>query len=173
MSDSPVEGGPVGGNLMPGETEAQLSTRQMVELLNEARVAMPGAQIIFAFMLTVPFASRFGQLDRADRLLYTFTLLSSALAVSFFIAAASVHRVLFRRGQREYVIRTGQRLVLIGLAFVAVTMASALGFVLSFVFGNGWGWVATGVSLALFVSMWFVMPLVRRIQARHGTLPRA
>jgi hypothetical protein len=171
MSDAPLEGGPVGGNLMPGETEAQVSTRQLIELLNEARVAMPGAQIIFAFLLTVPFAARFGQLDAADRLLYTFTLLSSALAVSFFIAAAAVHRVLFRRREREYVIRTGQRLVLTGLGFIAVTMSCALGFVLGFVFGNGWGYVATAVSFALFTGMWFVVPLAHRMSARDARPP--
>lgn len=173
MSDAPPEGGPVGGTPIPGESEAQISTRQLIELLNEARVAMPGAQIIFAFLLTVPFAARFGQLDRGDRLLYTFTLVASALAVSFFIAAAAVHRVLFRRRQREYIIRTGQRLVLAGLAFVALTMSSGLGFVLGFVYGNGWGLIAATVSFALFTGMWFVMPLVRRLQARHPPPPEA
>lgn len=168
MDEAPLEGGPVGGNRMTGETEAQISTRQLIELLNEMRVAMPGAQIIFAFLLTVPFASRFDQLDQADRLLYLFTLLASATAVAFFIAAAAVHRVLFRRRAREYIIRTGQRLMLAGLVFVAITMACGLGFVIGFVFGNGWGWIATFGSLGVFLSMWFAMPLIRRMQTPPG-----
>ena len=146
----------------PGENADDRTQRQLLELLNELRLAMPGVQVLFAFLLAVPFQSRFGQVTEAQKALYVVALLAAAGASACFIASTAAHRLLFHRHQREYVIRAGNRLLIAGLGSLVVAMSAAAGLVVGFVYSPAAGWVALAATAGLLSAMWFVVPLSRR-----------
>src|SRR6201990_420374 len=131
------------------ETEAQRLDRQLLELLNELRVALPGVQVLFAFLLAVPFQNRFGQASQFEKDLYLVTLMSSALATGFLIAPTAYHRLLFQRGDRPRVIRDGTRLLLMGLVSLAVATTGAVFLAAHFIFPSG---VAVAAAVATGVT---------------------
>ncbi len=147
------------------ETEGARTQRQLVELLNEVRVAMPGVQVLFAFLLALPFQSRFSEITGNERTMYYTALLSSALASAFFVASAAIHRVLFHLHQREYIIRTGNRLTLAGLLALAVAMTAAISLATEFIYNDTAAKIA-GLCTGLFLlGVWFVLPIERRLHA--------
>lgn len=156
---------PRAGNRLPGEHENERSERQMSELMTEVRIIMPGVQVLFAFLLTVPFQARFGTVTDTERALYLVTLLSAGLASACLIGSAAAHRVLFGHRQREYVIRAGNRLVLAGLIALAVSMSCAAALVVSFIWSGAAAWLTLFGAAALFGSLWFGVPLTRRARA--------
>jgi len=166
MSEPGSDLDPTGGNLLPGEDEKEHAARQLDELLTEVRVAMPGVQVLFAFLLAVPFQARFGEVTSTQKALYVVTLLVSGLASACFIAVASMHRVLFRQRQREFIVRNGNRLVLAGLVALAVAMSFAAAFTVSFLQSERAGWITLAGGLRLFFGLWFVVPLARLTRSR-------
>src|SRR5436305_15313863 len=116
------------------QAEQERLNRQLLELLNELRVALPGVQVLFAFLLAVPFQNRFGQASQFEKDLYLVTLLASALATGCLIAPTAYHRILFQRGDRPRVIREGARLLLAGLVALAVATIGAVFLAASFIF---------------------------------------
>jgi hypothetical protein len=140
--------------------------RQMIELLNELRVALPGVQILFAFLLTVPFAQGFSKVTEAQKDLYFATLLATAASTVCLIAPTATHRLLFHQRERAYIVESANRLLIAGLVFLAVAIVGAVALITDFLFGGGKTWLYTGaVGLALIV-MWFARPLARRLRAR-------
>ena len=158
MSDPPVPTPELRGSEDPGER----SQRQLIELLNELRVAMPGVQVLFAFLLAVPFQSRFATVTTTERALYVGALLGAAAASACFIASTAAHRLLLHRHQRAYVIAIGSRLLLAGLGALIVAMSCAAGLVISFVYTPAAGWAALAATAISLASMWFLVPLQRR-----------
>jgi VIT1/CCC1 family predicted Fe2+/Mn2+ transporter len=142
--------------------------RQLGELLQEVRVAMPGVQILFAFLLAVPFNQRFAQTTPFQRDVYLVTLLSSAIAAACFIAPTAYHRILFHHGDRPRIIRYGTRWVLAALAALAIAMSGAVLLVVDFLFSRTTAFVVTALVLALLAWMWFGLALTRR----HGLVGR-
>jgi Family of unknown function (DUF6328) len=146
------------------ESEKQRVDRELIELLNELRVALPGVQVLFAFMLVVPFNQRFVDLSTVERWVYYAALLSAALATVLLIAPSSYHRLRFRQGDKEQMLFTSNKLLVSGLVCVAISMVLAMGVISSFVFGT-WltlvGGIAIGAALAWF---WYGLPLSRRMQ---------
>lgn len=161
------------GRGLPGEREGERTQRQLIELLNEIRVAMPGVQVLFAFLLAVPFQARFGRADAIDRTLFAVSLVSAAIAVACFIASTAAHRVLFHHRQRDYIIRLGSRLLLAGLVGLALAMSFAVALVLGFIYGHRTGWLALALGIVLFGSMWFVAPAIRMRQTSGWEETRA
>src|SRR2546423_2537775 len=104
-----------GGESPRNEEQRQLEHRRLIELLNELRVALTGVQILFAFLLTVPFTQRFAQVTQFQRYVYFVTLLCAAIAVALFIAPTAQHRVLFRRHQKRALVLRGTTYMLLGL----------------------------------------------------------
>jgi len=146
------------------EDEKARLDRELIELLNELRVALPGVQVIFAFMLVVPFSQGFSQLSSVERWIYFAAFITSALAAALLIAPSSYHRLRFRQGDKEKMLRLGNRLLVGGLALVAVSMALSVGLISEFVFGTAMALVSglgIGAALAWF---WFGLPLSRRAQ---------
>jgi hypothetical protein len=146
-----------------GESKKERVDRELIELLNELRVALPGVQVLFAFLLVVPFNQRFVELTTVERWVYYAALLSAALAIALLIAPSSYHRLRFRQGDKEQMLFTSNRLLVSGLAFVALSVALAVGLISGFVFGTGLGLVAgfgIGAWLAWF---WYGLPLSRRM----------
>jgi hypothetical protein len=144
------------------ETEEERADRNLSDLLQELRVALPGVQVLFAFLLTVPFTQRFDELSRFDQRLYYGVLICVALATVMLVAPTAGHRILFRRQQKEYIITISNRLALIGLLLVAIAMTGAIALISDFIFGTATAVVSTIVMAVAFVGFWYVGPIVRR-----------
>jgi hypothetical protein len=147
------------------EPEQERRERQLGELLQELRVAMPGVQLLFAFLLVVPFNQRFGRTTDFQRGLYLGVLLCAAFASALFIAPTAYHRMMFGRGDRPRLIRTATHMVLAGLVFLALAMSGAVLLVTDFLFGLPTSAICTGVAGVAFGWLWFGLALTRRVGA--------
>ena len=144
------------------ETPLERCDRNLVELLQEVRVVQTGVQVLFAFLLTAPLAPRFPELTPFQRYDYFLTLLAAGAAAVLLIAPTAYHRILFRCGDKEYLVVAANRFTLAGLGFVATSMVGALLLVSDLMF-DGAVVVATGALATLgCVLAWCVMPLLRR-----------
>ena len=147
-----------------GESKKERVDRELIELLNEVRVALPGVQVLFAFLLVVPFNQRFVELTTVERWVYYAALLSTALATALLIAPSSYHRLRFRQGDKEQMLLTSNRLLVSGLAFAALSIVLAVGLISEFVFGTAPGLVA-GLGIGAWLAwFWYGLPLSRRMQ---------
>ena len=161
MGEEPAKGKPRAGSGRL-ETEEERLDRNLGELLGELRVALPGVQVLFAFLLVVPFNARFTTLTSGQRHLYLCSLLFAGVASALLIAPAAHHRVTFRLQDKRYLVLTANRLAIVGLACLAVAMTSAIALVTDVVFGGATA-VATSAGIGLlFVALWYAMPLRRR-----------
>jgi hypothetical protein len=136
--------------------------RQMMELLNELRVAMPGVQILFGFLLTVPFAQGFTKVTDFQRDVYFVTLLLAALTTACLIAPSAAHRLLFHRGERPWLIEHANRMLIFGLVFLGLALVGAVLLVTDYLFSGAIVIVAPGALVAVLAVLWFVRPLLRR-----------
>jgi ABC-type Mn2+/Zn2+ transport system permease subunit len=139
--------------------------RQMIELLNELRVALPGVQLLFGFLLTVPFAQGFiKHATPFQERVYYVTLLFAALAITCFIAPSTAHRLLFHQGERPWLIEHASRMLIAGSVCLALALVGAVLLVTDFLF-PGAAAVVFPVLLALVLAgVWFTWPLSRRRQ---------
>src|SRR5436190_11350325 len=144
------------------EEEQERLNRQLLELLNELRVALPGVQVLFAFLLTVPFQNRFAEVSDLERRVYLVTLLASAAATAFLIAPTGYHRLLFQRGDRPRVIQHGTRMLIAGLACLAVAMTGAIYLITDFLFSAATAIAVAAVGAVVFGWLWFGQALWRR-----------
>jgi cobalamin synthase len=135
--------------------------RQMVELLNELRIALPGVQILFAFLLTVPFSQRFARVSDFQRNLFYATLLATALSAICLIAPTATHRLRFHQREREYIIESSNRLLIAGLVFLALAIVGALFLITDFLYGLDRLWAYPAAMTVVLVVLWFGRPLVR------------
>ncbi len=136
----------------------------MAELLQELRVALPGVQILFGFLLTVPFAQGFTKVTNFQRDLYFATLLATAAATICLIAPSATHRLRFHQRDRAYLVESANRLLIAGLVFLALAIVFAVTLITDYLFGLRASWIwPVGVALGLVV-MWFVRPLLRTLR---------
>jgi hypothetical protein len=150
------------------ETEAERADRNLTELLGELRVALPGVQVLFAFLLTVPFSQRFNSLTAAQRAIFYAVLLLTALATLLLIAPTAHHRVQFRQQEKEHIVEVSNRLVIAGLAFLALAMAGAVLLITLLLYADGAALGAGAAALLLFGLVWFGWPLLRRARSGSG-----
>jgi amino acid transporter len=142
--------------------------RELIELLNELRVALPGVQVLFAFLLTVPFSNRFLMLTGSQRAIYFATFVGTTIATGLFMAPTAYHRIRFRQGDKERMLRTSNRFAIVGIAFLALSVTSAVVLTTDLMFGLGAATVV-GLGVLLFlVWVWFAIPLARRIRDEEG-----
>lgn len=144
------------------ETEDERADRNLSDLLQELRVALPGVQVLFAFLLTVPFSQRFDTLSDFDKKLYYGVLICVALATVLLVAPTAGHRILFRRQQKEFIVTIANTLSLAGLLLLAFAMCGAIALISDFLFGATTAVVSTVVMAAAFMGFWFLGPVVRR-----------
>jgi VIT1/CCC1 family predicted Fe2+/Mn2+ transporter len=147
----------------PGETEEQRLDRNYNELLQEMRVLQAGMQILFAFLLTLAFQQRFVEIDDFERNVYLGTLVSAALATACNIGPVPFHRLVFRRGMKDDLIRATARYVGAGLALLFLCITGAMLLVLDFLFSRP---LALGITAALavtFLVLWVLLPLLARL----------
>ncbi len=142
-----------------GETRKERVDRELMELLNELRVALPGVQFLFAFLLVVPFSQGVDELTDFQRAVYLVALLAAAIATALLIAPAAQHRVLFRQKDKEALLHRSNRSAFAGLVVLAVAVCSALLLVVDVLFDRVLAWtVAAGVA-AVLTWWWLAVPL--------------
>lgn len=154
----------------PGSTPRppQQITRNLNELLQELRVMQTGVQILTGFLLTVPFTDRFTDLEQHHRVIYLCILAAAVLTTLVIVAPVTYHRLLFRRGQREWLVAAAHFCTLTALAGLALVSAAVVFLVFDIVVGlTAAALAASGVALA-FLALWGVVPLLRRGGRRHG-----
>ena len=145
----------------PSETGAERDDRNLAELLQELRVAGLGIQIIFGFLLSIPFTTKFSALGPGQRTLYIVTLLLAAVATALLIGPVAYHRLVFRRHLKRHLVGAANVMAILGLATVGLTVSAAVLLVVSYV-ARGAPAVIIGVSVVgLFAGLWFVYPLTR------------
>lgn len=153
------QGVPAGG---ADEDRHEKLTRNLNELLQELRVMQTGAQILTGFLLTVPFTSRFDEIDQAERVVYLGVLATSVVGTALIMAPVAFHRALFRRGEREWIVEAAHRAARHGLAALALTMVGVVWLVFDLVVGTPVSHVAAILAAGLFALLWGVLPTVRR-----------
>jgi uncharacterized protein DUF6328 len=146
------------------ETELERLDRNLTELLNELRVALPGVQVLFAFLLGVPFTQRFAELASYQQKIYYATLIFAAAASAFLIAPSAHHRVMFRMRDKHHIVLLANRFAIIGLAFLALAMSGVVLLITDLMFSGLAAAVATAGTALVFAFLWYVMPLVRRLR---------
>jgi len=145
----------------PNETEAEREDRNLAELLQELRVAGLGIQIIFGFLLSIPFTNKFSALAPGQRALYIVTLLLAAVATALLIGPVAYHRLVFRRHLKRHLVGAANVMAILGLAAVGLTVSAAVLLVVSYVVHGAPAVIIGVLVVCLFAGLWFVYPLTR------------
>ena len=141
------------------ETEAERIDRNLGELLQELRVATMGVQVLFGFLLAIPFTARFHDLDDWQRRLFTADLVLSAVAIAILAAPVAHHRLLFRRHAKASILRVANRLAIAGLVTVGLAITGSVLLVVSFVDAGIPAWIITAATATAVFGLWFAYPL--------------
>jgi hypothetical protein len=141
--------------------EHERTERQMAELLQELRVALPGVQILFAFLLTVPFAQRFGDVTSFQKDLFFATLLFTAISTACLIAPTATHRLRFHKRDRKYVIESANTQIIVGLVFLSLAILGAVALITDFLYDGALRWVWPALVALVIAFLWFARPLAR------------
>lgn len=145
------------------ESEQQRINRELIELLNELRVALPGVQVLFAFLLAIPFAKGFPTTTKLQRDAFFGALASAMAATVLLMAPSAYHRILFRHHDKELLIRHANRLAIAGTAALAVALAISMFLVTDYVFGSILASLSAAASAAAISALWFLAPLWIRL----------
>jgi hypothetical protein len=144
------------------EDPHERTARELIELLQELRIVIPGVQVLFAFLLTVPFSQGFTKLDSLQQGVFFATLLFTAAATALLIAPSAHHRLLFRQGVREQRLKMGNLLAILGLVFLVPAMVGVMFVITDLIFGMTAALVVTVAMTLVFSLLWFVLPLPYR-----------
>jgi Family of unknown function (DUF6328) len=138
--------------------------RELIELLNELRVALPGVQVLFGFLLTVPFSQGWSKVTETERRVFFVTFLCTAIATALLIAPSAQHRILWRAQDKEALLRRANTLAIGGTVFLALAVTGAVWVVTDVIYRQGPTAVVTAGIAGLFAWVWFAVPLIRRIR---------
>jgi hypothetical protein len=141
--------------------------RQLIELLNELRVALPGVQMLLAFMLIVPFSQRFAELSGRQRDFFYVSFVSTALATVCFITPASFHRIIWERGMKGRLLHIASNLVIAGTVFLGVAITCVAALLTSALYSSGAPVAAAAGIAAAIVVPWYGVPLWLRARQRR------
>jgi hypothetical protein len=144
------------------ETHEERVNRELIELLNELRVALPGVQVLFAFLLAVPFSQRFADVTDLQKQAYMVALLSTLAGSVFLIAPTAYHRIRFRDRDKEALLRISNVFAIVGVVCLAIGMTAVVFLVTDLLFKAATTALVTAGTAALFASVWFVLPLLRK-----------
>ena len=149
------------------ESAAERDDRNLAELLQELRVISIGVQVLFGALLSLPFTTRFDRLDGVQRDLYLTSLVLAAVATTLLLSPVAYHRVVFRRGLKEGLVRFANLMALVGLAAVGGAILTAVALVIDYVVAGTLPAVLVTVLVAvMLVTLWFAIPVARR-RVRH------
>jgi hypothetical protein len=152
------------------ETRKERVDRELLELLNELRVALPGVQILFAFLLIVPFQQSVRDATDFQRDVYFVTLLAVCVATGLLIAPAAQHRVLFRQQDKEGLLHRSSRMAYAGLVVLAVAITAAVLLVTDVLYSRTHAWISTAAVGAVLAWWWIVIPFWQRAHTRQEVL---
>jgi hypothetical protein len=153
------------------ETEEERLDRNLSELLQELRVALPGVQVLFAFLLAVPFQQGFEDITNFQRDVYFGTLICTAIAAVMLISPTAYHRVTFRYQQKRKLIFYANQFSVVGLVFLALAMIGAITLITDVLFSSTATIVVSGLAALAFGFFWFLLPLQRRLRLSAGQEP--
>jgi hypothetical protein len=149
------------------ESEEERHNRELIELLNELRVALPGVQVLFAFLLAVPFANGFPKLSSLDRDIFFVAFIATALSTVFLIAPSSYHRLRWRQHDKERMLIISNALTIAGLFLLAVAITATVFVLTDFLFHRAWAAAFTAIVAATFLVLWYGLPLGAAIRDRQ------
>jgi Family of unknown function (DUF6328) len=155
------------------ESESERLDRNLGELLQELRVALPGVQVLFAFLLAVPFQQNFTQITPFQERVYFATLLLTAISAVLLISPSAFHRLTFRMQQKDYLVLLANRFAILGLGFLALAMTGAIVLITDVLFGTTATLVTGVASISVFVLFWYALPLWRRFSSDREPDPPA
>jgi glucose-6-phosphate-specific signal transduction histidine kinase len=141
------------------ESAEERQNRELIELLNELRVALPGVQVLFAFLLAVPFANGFPKLNGTQRDVFFAAFIATALSTVLLIAPSSYHRLRWRQHDKERLLVVSNALTIAGLFFLAVAITCAVYVITDFLFQRTWASLFTALVGAAFLALWYGLPL--------------
>jgi len=151
------------------ETPGKRANRELIELLNELRVALPGVQVLFAFLLTIPFSQGFRRLDAGDRRVYFAAVVATAAATLCLIAPTAHHRLRFRSGVKEHLLNVANVFAIVGLVLLAFAVTAVTWLITDVIYPGTLPGVVAGVMAGAFVVTWFLVPFLYR----QGRTPEA
>jgi amino acid transporter len=158
---------------MADETKEERHDRELIELLNELRVALPGVQVLFAFLLAVPFANGFPKLSALDRDIFFVAFITTALATVLLIAPSSYHRLRWRQRDKERMLVISNVLTIGGLFLLAVSITSTVFVITDFLFQHSWAAAFTAIVALAFLVFWYGLPLGAALRDRRQKAQRA
>jgi Family of unknown function (DUF6328) len=144
------------------ESSEERVNRELIELLNELRVALPGVQVLFAFLLTVPFSNGYNRITSFQKNVYFGILLATAVSTACFIVPTAYHRLNFRKREKERILLSSNKFAIAGIMFLALSMIGVLVLITDVIYSEAAAVVAGVLALVLFGGLWAVLPLVRR-----------
>jgi predicted membrane channel-forming protein YqfA (hemolysin III family) len=144
------------------EDKEERLDRELIEFLNELRVVLPGVQVLFAFLLTVPFTNQFTRITNTQRQVYFVTFLCTAVATALLIAPSSYHRLRWREYDKERMLQTSNRLAIAGMAFLALALVGATFLVTDLLFHAAAAALVTAAVAGIFAWFWWGLPLARK-----------
>jgi hypothetical protein len=148
------------------ESEKERHDRELIELLNELRVALPGVQVLFAFMLTVPFANGWKRITPFQKDVFFIAFIATAVSSALLIAPSSYHRLRWKVEDKGRIVRISNRLTIAGLLALAVSIATVVLLVADYIFGRTTA-IATTVAITfVFAALWYGLPLYGRLRSR-------
>jgi hypothetical protein len=152
----------------PEEDEKERRDRELIELLNELRVVLPGVQVLFGFLLIAPLSNGYTSLTNLQKNVYFAAFLCAMAATILLIAPSTYHRIQFRRGDKERLLRTANWMVLWGTAFLGASLASAVYVIADIMFSIPAALALSAAGLIALAFFWYVLPVYRRISERQA-----
>jgi Family of unknown function (DUF6328) len=147
---------------MSEESKGERLDRELGELLQELRVILPGVQVLLAFLLTAPFQQRFAAIPGSMRNAFFAAIVCATLATAFLIAPSAHHRMRWRAGDKERLVRVGNQMAIVGTVFLAAAIVLALYVVTDVLFTTNLAVLTAIAGLVLFAGLWYVVPMVGR-----------
>ena len=147
------------------ESQKERQDRELIELLNELRVALPGVQVLFAFLLIVPFSQNFPSVTSPQKTVYCISFLCTAAASALLIAPSVHHRIQFRAHDKERLLLVANKLAIAGLFFLSVAITCVVFFITDYLYGGFAAQVAAAATAVVFLGLWFALPMTRKLSA--------
>ena len=150
------------------ESKDERLDRELIEFLNELRVVLPGVQVLFAFLLTVPFTNQFARITNTQKQVFFAVFLCTTAATVLLIAPSAYHRLRWRDFDKEQMLRTANRLSIAGMAFLSLALVGAAFLVTDLIFHPTAAATVTAAVAILFAWFWWGLPLSRKLRDERG-----
>jgi hypothetical protein len=144
------------------ESRRERVNRELIELLNELRVALPGVQVLFAFLLAVPFANGWSRVTESQKNIFFATLVATSVSTACFIVPTAYHRLNFRKREKENILFLSNKFAIAGIMFLALSMIGVLMLITDVIYSQTAAFVTGGLAFLMFGGLWVVLPLFRR-----------